>query len=148
MPIRQRSYPSQIRRKIQYMMEKREHLTISGATIIMAELCGVLLGLRRSEHFASKESNPDKTTLLFFRNLAGTSWDLSDMTRPHDVAVWASKLCATEIIRVRLCYTKRQRHRVAQEVIAGPGHQLLSFIRWLKIVVMLGAKRRGGADSR
>ena len=148
MLIRQQSFPLQIRRKIQYIMEKREHLTISGATIIMAEFCGVLLGLRRSEHFASKESNPDKTTLLFFRNLAGTSWDLSDTTSPHDVAVCASKLCATEIRRVRLCYTKHQRHRVDHEVIVGPGHQLLSFIRWLKIVVMLGAKRGVGSDSR
>ena len=133
--------PSQVKRKIQYMMERKEHLTINGATIILAELCGVLLGLRRSEHFASKESNPSKTTLLCFRNLAGASWDLSDTKRSFDVTVWASKLCATEIIRVRLCYTKHQRHRVAHEVIAGPGHQHLSFIRWLKIVVLLRARR-------
>ena len=57
------------------------------------------------------------------------------------MAVWANKLCATEIIRVRLCYTKHQRHRVAHEVIAGPGHQHLSIIRWLKIVVLLRARR-------
>ena len=65
--------PSQVRRKIQYMMKLREHITIDGAAIILAELCGVLLGLRRSEHFASAEKKPNNTTLLCFRNLAGTS---------------------------------------------------------------------------
>ena len=57
------------------------------------------------------------------------------------MALWASKLCATEIIRIRLCYTKHQRHHVAHEVIAGPLHEHLSFIRWLKIVVLLGVRR-------
>ena len=65
--------PSQVRRKIQHMMSKQEHVTINGATIILAELCGVLLGLRRSEHFASAERKPNLTTLLCFKNLAGTS---------------------------------------------------------------------------
>ena len=65
--------PSQVRRKIQYMMKMREHMTIDGAAIILAELCGVLLGLRRSEHFASAERKPNNTTLLCFRNLAGTT---------------------------------------------------------------------------
>ena len=64
--------PSQVRRKIQHMMKDQEHLTINGATIILAELCGVLLGLRRSEHFASAERNPNRATLLCFKNLAGT----------------------------------------------------------------------------
>ena len=63
--------PSQVRRKIEYMMSKGEHFTLSGASIILAELCAVLLGLRRSEHFASAESKPNLTTLLCFRNLAG-----------------------------------------------------------------------------
>ena len=63
--------PSQVTRKIEYMMSKGEHYTLEGASIILAELCGVLLGLRRSEHFASSESNPDQATLLCFRNLAG-----------------------------------------------------------------------------
>ena len=65
--------PSQVRRKIQHMMKKGEHLTVNGSTIILAELCGVLLGLRRSEHFASAERKPNLTTLLCFRNLAGTT---------------------------------------------------------------------------
>ena len=60
------------------MMSRNEHLTINGASIILAELCGVLLGLRRSEHFASAERCPDKTTLLCFKNLAGVSWDLGE----------------------------------------------------------------------
>ena len=63
--------PSQVRRKINYMMSKGEHFKLSGASIILAELCGVLLGLRRSEHFASAEAKPNLTTLLCFRNLAG-----------------------------------------------------------------------------
>ena len=63
--------PSQVRRKIDYMMSKGEHFKLSGASIILAELCGVLLGLRRSEHFASAEAKPNLTTLLCFRNLAG-----------------------------------------------------------------------------
>ena len=65
--------PTQVRKKIEYMMEKGEHLTVDGASIILAELCGVLLGLRRSEHFASAVRSPNLTTLLCFRNLAGAS---------------------------------------------------------------------------
>ena len=79
--------PSQVRRKIQYMMRKREHLTVNGSTIILAELCGVLLGLRRSEHFASAERSPNLTTLLCFKSLAGTAWDLSDTTCTWDPAL-------------------------------------------------------------
>ena len=45
-----------------------------------------------------------------------------------------------EVIRIRLCYTKHQRHRVAHEVVAGPGHRLMSFVFWLKIVVRLRLK--------
>lgn len=65
--------PSQVRRKAQHMMKRGEHFSINGASIILAELCGVLLGLRRSEHFASAESNPNRTKLLCFRNLKGVS---------------------------------------------------------------------------
>ena len=61
----------QVRKKIEYMMERGEHYTLNGATIILAELCGVLLGLRRAEFFASAERKPNRTTLLCFRNLAG-----------------------------------------------------------------------------
>ena len=63
--------PGQVRRKIEYMVAKGEHYTLDGASIILAELCGVLLGLRRSEHLASAEGNPNLTTLLCFRSLAG-----------------------------------------------------------------------------
>ena len=65
--------PSQVRQKVQYMMKMQEHMTVNGATIILAELCGVLLGLRRSEHFASAEKKPNTTTLLCFKNLAGAT---------------------------------------------------------------------------
>ena len=51
--------PWQVRKKIQHMMRRNKHLTIDGATIILAELCGVLLGLRKSEHFASAEGKPN-----------------------------------------------------------------------------------------
>ena len=77
--------PSQVRKKMQYMIARGEHCTINGASILLAELCGVLLGLRRGEHFASRESNPDMTTLLCFQNLAGSSWDLGDRTKTWDV---------------------------------------------------------------
>ena len=63
--------PAQIKEKIEYMMKKGEHYTVNGASIILADLCGVLLGLRRAEFFASAEKNPNRTTLLCFRNLAG-----------------------------------------------------------------------------
>ena len=63
--------PSQVRKKIELMVARKEHLTISGASIILAELCGVLLGLRRSEFLATAEKKPNMTTLLCFRNLAG-----------------------------------------------------------------------------
>ena len=38
-------------------------------------------------------------------------------------------------MKIRLCYTKPRRHRVAHEVFIGPGYRLMSFILWLKIVV-------------
>ena len=129
--------PWQVRKKVQYMMQRNEHLTINGATIILAELCGVLLGLRRSEHFASAEAKPNLTTLLSFRNLAGTNWDLSCTTKCTDIRKWAEALSLNEVVRVRLCYTKHQRQRVAHEVIAGPGHRHMSLVLWLKVVVKL-----------
>ena len=45
-----------------------------------------------------------------------------------------------EIIRIRLAYTKHQRHRVAHEVVAGPGYKLMSFALWIKITVSLRAR--------
>ena len=65
--------PSQVREKILYMIKRGEHLTVTGASIIIAELCGVLLGLRRSEYFVSTKRKPNMTTLLCFRNLAGAT---------------------------------------------------------------------------
>ena len=44
--------PFQVGMKIEFMVSRQEHYAINGASIILAELCGVLLGLRRSEHFA------------------------------------------------------------------------------------------------
>ena len=129
--------PSQIRKKIEYMMTVGEHRTLNGASIILAELCGGLLGLRRSEHFASSEGKPNMTTLLCFRNLAGSTWDLSNCSVQHCIKKWASELSTGEVCRVRLCYSKHQRHRVAHEVIAGPGYKDLSFVRWIKVVVRL-----------
>ena len=38
-------------------------------------------------------------------------------------------------MKVRLCYSKHYRHRVAHEVIAGPGYRLMSFVLWIKITV-------------
>ena len=93
--------PVQVRKKIEHMMAKDEHLTIDGASIILAELFGVLLGLRRCEHFATAERNPNKTRLLCFRNLVGAGWDLGDGTKHHNIAEWASKLAKDEIFRVK-----------------------------------------------
>ena len=129
--------PTQVRKKIEHMIMKGEHLTLNGASIILAELCGVLLGLRRSEHFASAERKPNKTTLLCFRNLIGTTWDLGDCSKNRTILAWANELSPHEIIRLRLCYTKHQRHRVAHEVVAGPGYRHMSVALWLKIVVKL-----------
>ena len=64
---------SQVQKKEEYMLLNKEHLTITGVSIILAELCGVLLGLRRSEFLATAERRPNLTTLLCFRNLAGAS---------------------------------------------------------------------------
>ena len=121
--------PSQVRGKIEYMMSNGEHYTLNGASIILAELCGVLLGLRRSEHFASSESNPNQTTLLCFRNLAGAGWDFADCSQRYDIAHEVKKFAPDMIFMIRLCYTKHKRHRVAHEVIAGPGYKLMSFMR-------------------
>ena len=50
---------------------------------------------------------------------------------------WLEQLSPTEIIKIRLCYTKHKRHRVAHGVIAGPGYRHMSLVVWLKIVVKL-----------
>ena len=65
--------PSQVRKKVEHMMHNKEHLTDTGASIILAELCGVLLGMERSEFQATAERRPNLTTLLCFRNLAAAS---------------------------------------------------------------------------
>ena len=101
--------PYQVRRKIEYMVGRGGNYTIDGASIILAELCGVLLGLRRSEHLASCEKNPNRTTLLCFRNLAGVGWDLADRTKSINVAEWARSLTNDEIFRLRLCYSKHKK---------------------------------------
>ena len=97
----------------------------------------VLLGLQRSEFLASNERTPNRKTLLCFQNLAGHSWDLGDGSKAWNIVDWASKLDLSHIIRIRLCYAKHQRHRVAHEVVAGPGHQLMSFVFWLKVIVKM-----------
>ena len=132
--------PSQVRKKIAYIVERGGHCTINAASIILADLCGVLIGLRRLEYPSSTEKNPNRTTMLCFRNLAGATWDLSDCSRHHDIDEWATALALDEFIRLRLCYTKHQRHRVAHEVVAGPGYKLMSFVLWLKVVVRLRLK--------
>ena len=60
----------------------------------------------------------------------------------HNIASWAGSLPMDEVIRVRLCYSKHQRHRVAHEVIAGPGYKKMSFVLWLKVIVKLRLKRQ------
>ena len=65
--------PTQVRQKIAYMMQQRDKGVIDYASIILADICGVLLGLRRSEFLAAVENNPNPTTLLCFQNLAGNS---------------------------------------------------------------------------
>ena len=42
-----------------------------------------------------------------------------------------------EVFKIRLCYTKQKPHRVAHEVIAGPGYRMMNLIRWIKVVVKL-----------
>ena len=72
--------PTQVRKKIDFLMTRPDGdgLDIDTACIILADLCGVLLGLRRSEFFTSAEKSPNRTTLLCFHNLAGMTWDLGD----------------------------------------------------------------------
>ena len=65
--------PSQVREKIDYMMKHRDKGTVDYASIILADICRVLLGLRRSEFLAAVENNPDRTILLCFQNLSGDS---------------------------------------------------------------------------
>ena len=65
--------PSHVRKKIYYMMQQCYQGTIDYASIILADICGVLLGLRRSEVLAAVEKNPCRTTLLCFQNLAGNN---------------------------------------------------------------------------
>ena len=57
--------------------------------------------------------------------------------RDWDAATWAKRLTLDEIVKIRLCYTKHKRHRVAHGVIVSPGYRLMSFVLWLKIVVKL-----------
>ena len=73
--------PTQVRKKIEFIIKESRHLPIDSVSIFLADICGVLLGLRRSEFLASAEKKPDRTTLLCFRNLAGLIFDLGDITR-------------------------------------------------------------------
>ena len=66
---------------------------------------------------------------------------MGDTTQRVDISKWAAHLTPDEIIKVRLCYTKHKRHRVAHEVIAGPGYKHMSLVTWLKIVVKLRFRR-------
>ena len=75
-------FPRKIRRKIDYMLKEDTRTTIDGASIILTYLCGVLLGLRRAEFFASAE--PNRTTLLCSHNLAGLRWDLAECSQDWD----------------------------------------------------------------
>ena len=59
----------------------------------------------------------------------------------HDIYSRVSGLSLHDIIRLRLCYTKHQRHRVAHEVIAGPGHKLMSVVLWLQVAIRLRMSR-------
>ena len=63
--------PAQVKKKIDYIMVEEKRLTIDSASIILADICGVLLGLWRSEFLASAEKKPNITTLLSFWNLGG-----------------------------------------------------------------------------
>ena len=54
--------PAQVLKNIKYLWSWGEHLIIIGAAITLVELCGVLLGLRLSEHFASAEKKQNVTT--------------------------------------------------------------------------------------
>ena len=65
---------------------------------------------------------------------------MADTTRQWNIGKWADGLASDEIIKIRLCYTKHKRHRVAHEVVAGPGYRLMSFVLWLKIVIKLRVK--------
>ena len=131
--------PVQVRIKMERLLRMPHRKTMKTASIILGDICGVLLGLRRSEFLTSNERTPNRTTLLCFQNLAGHSWDLGDGSRTWDIVDWASKLNLSHIIRIRLCYAKHQRQRVAHEVVAGPGHQLMSFVFWLKVIVKMRA---------
>ena len=77
---------------------------------------------------------------MSFQDLAGDSEDLTDRTKDWNIYTWAKKLSLHEVVKVRLCYTKHQRHRVAHQVIAGPGHRLMSFVYWIKVVVNMRFK--------
>ena len=66
---------------------------------------------------------------------------MGDCTKKHCIASWAKGLAHSEIMKIRLCYTKHQRHRVAHEVVAGPGYRHMSIALWLQIVVKLRLQR-------
>ena len=118
------------------MTPRGEHLILNGAPIILAELFGVL-ALRRSEFFASAEKSPNLITLLYFRSLTGTALDFGDSTRFNDIPSYVDSLSLLKIVKVRLRYTKHQRHRVAHDVVAGSSYKVMSSILWLKVVVKL-----------
>ena len=65
------NFLSQVRKKIVYMLKQRDKGTIDYASLILADICGVLLGLRLSEFLAAVEKKPDRKTFLCFQNLAG-----------------------------------------------------------------------------
>ena len=140
--------PTQIRKKIEYMRGLGAQFSLTKVSIILADLLGVLVGLRRSEHLASAEKVPNRTTLLCFQNLAGATWDLGDCSTKADIGLWIKGLALDEIMKIRLCYTKHQRHRVAHQVVVGPGYRLMSIILWLKVLVKLRIDRGEKLDRK
>ena len=62
----------QVSENTELMVARGVHYTIA-ASIILTELCGVFFGLRRSEHFTFTEAKPNRTTFLYFHNLAEAS---------------------------------------------------------------------------
>ena len=63
--------PSQVRKKIVFMLGQRDKSKINYASLILADIYGVFAWAEALRIFTARQKNPDRTTLLCFQNLAG-----------------------------------------------------------------------------
>ena len=96
--------PAQVKENVENMWSRDEYLTVTGAAIILAELCSSGFELLRV--LCVRVKKPKLTTLLCLSSLSGASWNLGYMTKQLNIGKRAQELMPDDSI---LCSSIRQR---------------------------------------